>query len=210
MHIAKKFQQHDNEKLLSLINEYPFSTLVTHSAEGVEANHLPMILTETNGKKVLQAHIAKANPLWKTIENNTSVLVIFNGPNCYISPNYYLTKKENGKAVPTWNYVVVHVKGKITFIQDKDWLKTFINNLTNKHEASQDKPWSTADAPIGYVEKMFPAIVGIEIGIDSMSGQWKLSQNQPDINQQGVIQGLMQGQESDAQKIAMLIQSADG
>lgn len=205
MHIAKKFQQHDNEKLESLMNEYPFATLMTHSAEGMEANHVPMLLTEVNGQKVLQAHIAKANPLWKIIEANASVLVVFNGPNCYISPNHYPTKKETGKAVPTWNYVVVHVKGDITFIHDECWLRTLIDNLTAKHEATQSTPWSTADAPTGYIDKMFTAIIGIEINITEITGQWKVSQNHPDVNRQGVVDGLLNDTQSDAQKISELV-----
>jgi transcriptional regulator len=158
----------------------------------VEATHLPVILTCIEGKDVIQAHIAKANKIWESVKDGSEILLIFNGPNCYISPNYYPTKKEAGKAVPTWNYVVVHVKGKISFIHDVKWVYNMINTLTSEHESNQEIPWSISDAPDTYIKKMLPAIVGIEIPIDSIKGQWKLSQNQPEVNKFGVVQGLFE------------------
>jgi transcriptional regulator len=205
MHIPKIFQQNDISQLEGLIRDYPFATLVTHSESGLDAHHLPIILTEARGKKVLQAHIAKANPLWQSVSDNSEVLVIFNGPNCYISPNHYPTKKETGKAVPTWNYVAVHVKGVMSYVQDEHWLQTMIDNLTAKHESSQGTPWSTSDAPEGYIQKMLPAIIGLEIEITSITGQWKLSQNQPDKNRLGVVAGLSSEVESQYKKVAELV-----
>ena len=192
MHIPQKFKQEEETQLKNVIREYPFATLITHSKSGIEVNHLPVILTKVNGKDVIQAHIAKVNKVWESVENGTEVLIIFNGPNCYISPNYYPTKKESGKAVPTWNYVVVHVKGNISFIHDQQWVYNMINTLTNEHESNQATPWSITDAPETYINKMLPAIVGIEISIDSIEGQWKLSQNQPEINKFGVVKGLFE------------------
>jgi len=207
MHIPKKFQQHDIEQLQELIREYSFATLVTLTSTGLDANHLPILLTEINGKNVLQGHIAKANPLWKTSINQSEVLVIFNGPNCYISPNHYPTKIETGKAVPTWNYIAVHVKGVMSFVHDESWLKTMIDNLTLQHESRQTTPWSTSDAPQAYIQKMLTAIVGLEIEITSIVGQWKLSQNQPDVNKLGVVAGLLAEEEKQSQKVAELVKA---
>tara|TARA_R110001583_G_scaffold1709_1_gene13277 strand:- start:495 stop:1127 length:633 start_codon:yes stop_codon:yes gene_type:complete len=207
MHIPKKFEQTDTAQLEGLIRDYPFATLVTDSESGIEATHLPVVLTEVAGKKVLQAHIAKANPLWKTVSDRSEVLIIFNGPNCYISPNHYPTKRETGESVPTWNYVVVHVKGVISFVQDEAWLQTAVDNLTAQHESRQAIPWTTSDAPEGYIEKMLSAIVGLEIEITSITGQWKLSQNQPDKNRLGVIAGLSSESESQYQKVAELVKA---
>lgn len=190
MHIPSNFKQHDERQLKSIIREYPFTTLITQSEYGVEATHFPVILQRIEGKDVIQAHIAKANKIWETVKEGSEILLIFNGPNCYISPNYYPTKKESGKAVPTWNYVVVHVKGKISFIHDQKWIYNMIDCLTSIHESNQEIPWSISDAPDTYIKKMLPAIVGIEISIDSIDGQWKLSQNQPEINKLGVINSL--------------------
>jgi transcriptional regulator len=158
----------------------------------MEVNHFPVILANIDGNEVIQAHIARVNKIWESVQNGSEVLLIFNGPNCYISPNYYPTKKESGKAVPTWNYVVVHLKGKISFIHDNEWVYNMLNELTNEHESNQEIPWSISDAPDTYINKMLPAIVGIEISIDSIEGQWKLSQNQPDINKLGVVKGLFE------------------
>ena len=117
-------------------------------------------------------------------------MVIFNGPNCYISPNNYPTKKDTGKAVPTWNYMVVHVKGNISFIDDNEWIYEMLDTLTQEHESQQVIPWSIKDAPASYIQKMLSVLVGIKIEIIYINSQWKLSQNQPDINQSGVVEGL--------------------
>jgi transcriptional regulator len=207
MYTPKKFQQHDVTALKELIVAYPFATLMTHSDAGIEAEHIPFILTQVKGRDVLQGHIAKANPLWKKVKDNAQVLIVFNGPNCYISPNYYPTKKEAGKVVPTWNYVTVHVKGAISFVQDDNWNFNLITNLTNHHEAAQQEPWSIEDAPQEYIARMLPAIVGIEIDITSITGKWKVSQNQPEINKQGMVNALSKEVECDARKIAKLVQT---
>ena len=207
MHIPKHFQQNNIEHLKSIILEYPFATLISYSEQGLEATHLPVILNKANNQDVLQGHIAKANPLWENLSDHSDVLVVFNGPNCYISPNHYPTKKEHGKAVPTWNYVAVHVKGKLSFINDESWNVTMLEKLTNQHEATENNPWSLSDAPTAYIQKMMPAIVGLEIDITSITGQWKVSQNQPEINQKGVALGLekIHTHTSNEQKIAALI-----
>jgi transcriptional regulator len=191
MHIPSKFKQNEESILLEIIREYPFATLITNTESGIDATHFPVIIANKEGKNSIQAHIAKANKIWESVKNGAEVLLVFNGPNCYISPNYYPTKVETGKAVPTWNYVVVHVKGRISFIHDEKWIYNMIDSLTNEHESTQKIPWSISDAPESYINKMLPAIVGIEVSIDSIEGQWKLSQNQPDINKFGVIKGLL-------------------
>ncbi|TVO33079.1 FMN-binding negative transcriptional regulator [Vibrio algivorus] len=207
MHNIKIHQQNDKEELKQVIRSYPFATLVMNTQAGLEVDHLPVILNHVNGIDVLQGHIAKANSLWKAFENDQSVTVIFHGPNCYISPNYYPTKKENGRAVPTWNYVVVHVKGTIKAIHDSEWKLNLLGNLTTQHEAEQSEPWSMADAPTQYIEKMLPAIVGVEITIESISGKWKVSQDKPAVNQQGVIDNLSKSRDIQSLEMAELVKS---
>ncbi|MFT5760380.1 MAG: transcriptional regulator [Alteromonadaceae bacterium] len=202
MYIPKKYQQGDTHKFKELMIKYPFATLISHHDAGLDADHIPLLLKHVNGKDVLQGHIAKANPLWTNVKDDSEVLVVFNGPNCYISPNYYPTKQEHGRVVPTWNYVVVQVKGIISIIHDDQWKLKLIENLTNLHEASQPTPWTVTDAPTAYIDKMLPAIVGLEVDILSITGKWKVSQNQPEINKQGVYTGLSQETESNAHKIA--------
>ena len=209
MHIPKHFAQNDPEQLKDLIRTYPFATLITHSAAGIEANHIPLLLAESDGKNVLQGHIAKANPLWKQVQSGAEVLVIFHGPNSYISPNYYPTKQEHGKVVPTWNYVTVHVKGAMNYIHDADWNREIITRLTDHHEAGQVTPWSVVDAPEAFTEKMLSAIVGLQIDIFSMVGKWKVSQNQPEQNKQGVVDGLSQGADREGQQMAALVKEQE-
>lgn len=207
MYIPKKFKQSDTAALKTLMVEYPFATLIGSSELGLEVNHIPLMLKQVDGKDTLQGHIAKANPLWKNIADKAEVLVVFNGPNCYISPNFYPTKMATGKAVPTWNYVAVHVKGLISFVHDNTRNLDLLSCLTRQHEALQPKPWSIEDAPKQYIAKMLPAIVGIEIDISSIVGKWKVSQNQPTINKQGIFNALSGENESHALKIAELVKS---
>lgn len=207
MYIPKAFQQEDPEQLEQLIVDYPFGTLISYSDSGLDAQHLPFLLAEEQGKKVLKAHISKGNPLWQEVQDGSEVLAVFQGPNGYVSPNYYPTKHESGKGVPTWNYAVVHVKGRVRFIQDAAWVKSLVDELTAQHEAEQEMPWSTADAPSGYIEKMLPAIVGLEVEITSITGKWKLSQNQPEENQHGVIVGLAAQKKTNTLAIARFMQA---
>lgn len=206
MYIPTKFQQEDTNDLKSMMAKYPFATLISHSDSGIEVEHIPLFLDEANEKHVLQGHIAKTNPLWKNVKDKSEILIIFNGPNCYISPNYYPSKQENGKAVPTWNYTAVHVKGVVSYIHDDKWKLAMLNNLTDLHEAKQAVPWSIKDAPQEYIFKMLSAIVGLEIDILSITGKWKVSQNQSQENKRGLLLGLSQETDSNAHKIAELVQ----
>lgn len=189
MYSPKIFVEDNIDKLHAVINDYPFATLITTSTDGeVEANHIPFIFAKAQNR--LQGHIARANPLWKTTAQLSNALVIFHAINHYITPNWYPSKKRDGKAVPTWNYIVVHVRGTLSFIDDKDWKMAMLEKLTDQHEKPLPEQWQVSDAPTDYIDKMNNAIVGIEISIDSIDGKWKVSQNQSAENQQGVIGGL--------------------
>jgi len=207
MHVPKAFQQDDPVALHELMVKYPLASLIAYSATGIEVNHIPFFLNKSKGKLSLQGHIAKANPLWKLIKDKSQVLLVFHGPNCYISPNYYPTKKEQGKVVPTWNYVAVHVKGLLSYRFDTQFKLDMLNNLTIQHEQNQEKPWSITDAPMQYIQRMLAAIVGLEIEILSITGKWKVSQNQSEINKQGIVAGLSNEETSDSLNIANLVQT---
>ncbi|SEA11803.1 negative transcriptional regulator, PaiB family [Microbulbifer marinus] len=208
MYTPKKFNQTDMGEMKGLIIDYPLATLVTYSNSGLDAHHIPLHLCEREGKIILQGHIAKANPLWREVDDGSNVLAVFNGPNCYISPNHYPTKSETGKAVPTWNYVSVHAKGILSFIHDEKWIYEVIDRLTIQHEGTSEGAWSISDAPESYIEKMLPAIVGLEVEVTSLSGQWKLSQNQPERNRHGVIAGLSASNDTDKLKVSELVETA--
>ncbi|MGV6852474.1 MAG: FMN-binding negative transcriptional regulator, partial [bacterium] len=202
MFSPRYFQQHDQSELYALMRDYPLAVIIKHDGQGFDAHHIPLTLSEQNGEVTLKGHIAKANSLWKQNEDSQQVLVIFNGPESYISPNYYPGKKVDGKVVPTWNYVAVHVRGAITFIHENEWKLAFLNELTEQHEKQQPQAWKVSDAPEEYIQNMLGAIVGFEIKVDSMLGQWKVSQNKDQLTQQAVVKGLQeQNQEAMAERV---------
>lgn len=186
MYNPASFRETDPEKLREAIREYPFATLVTIGAQGLEATHLPMMCAGN----MLRGHIAKANPQWQEYEAGTEALAIFTGPQHYISPNWYASKLEHGRVVPTWNYVAIHARGKLTFHHDPEWLRGLVTDLTGEHERTQEKPWRVSDAPAEFIDAQLRAIVGVEMTVTSMEGKWKLSQNRPAADVDGVIEGL--------------------
>ncbi|EIL94838.1 FMN-binding negative transcriptional regulator [Rhodanobacter spathiphylli] len=184
MYTPKHFHETRIELLHGLIRAYPFAAVVTRGSGGLAANHLPFELVDG----VLHGHVARGNELAQ--QDGTEVLLIFQGPDGYISPNWYPSKHETGREVPTWNYAVVHVHGRLNVIDDAAWLRRLLETLTDHHEAVQPQPWKVGDAPEDHVEKSLRAIVGLEIGIDRIEGKFKLSQNHPARNRAGVIAGL--------------------
>ena len=158
----------------------------------------------------LRGHVARANPLWKEPAQALDVLAVFHGVQAYVSPNWYPSKAEHGKAVPTWNYAVVHAQGRLKVVEDATWLRAHLEALTAHNEAHQAQPWKPSDAPPDYLEKMMAAIVGIEIEITRLSGKFKLSQNQTAPNQTGVIQGLRATGQASAIAMAALVEQVTG
>ena len=205
MYIPKSVQQTDPNELHKLIRERPLAALVVNTGSGLTANHLPLhLIQDGSSLGLLQGHIARANPLWRECPADSPVLAIFQGPDAYVSPNWYPTKQEHGKVVPTWNYVAVHAVGKIRFIDEPGWKLDFLQRLTAHHESTQQNPWSVTDAPTDFTEKMLGAIVGLEVLIDDLQGKWKASQNQPKQNRLGVVNGLAGG-DGDAPAMAELM-----
>jgi len=205
MYLPAHFEEGRSEVLHALMREHPFATLITHDDNGLTANHLPLHLApEIAPLGALQGHVARANPLWQE-PADTAVLVIFHGPQTYVTPSWYPTKREHGKAVPTWNYVVVHARGRLRAIDDPGWLRQQLETLVASHEAGFAEPWQIADAPPDYIDKMLTAIVGIEITITELKGKWKISQNQPLANRAGVVAGLRQQGTADALAMAELV-----
>jgi transcriptional regulator len=205
MYLPSHFAETRVEVLHALMREQPFATLVAHGDDGLSANHLPLHLAAGIGPHgALQGHVARANPLWRqTVDSE--VLAIFHGPQAYVTPSWYATKRADGKAVPTWNYVVVHARGQLRVIDDPVWLREQLETLVAQHEAGFAEPWQISDAPPDYIDKMLGAIVGIEITISELSGKWKISQNQPESNRAGVVAGLRQQGTEDALQIAALV-----
>jgi transcriptional regulator len=177
-----------------------------NTEHGLEAVHLPLLLDGSRGPYgVLQGHVARANTIWQEAGDGMEALAIFQGPQHYISPNWYASKREHGKVVPTWNYAIVHARGPMKWIHDRQWLRTFLDEITKTHEQTQTHPWQVTDAPADYIERMLEAIVGFEIPISSIAGKWKLSQNRSAADRAGVIAGLNATPSDDARSMASLI-----
>jgi transcriptional regulator len=186
MYMPSYFKETRSEALHALMRAYPFATLVTHGDAGLAANHLPFELVGDH----LHGHVARGNELARA--DGAEVLVIFRGPEGYVSPNWYPSKHETGREVPTWNYAVIHVHGRLRVVEDHTWLRQLLERLTDRHEAGQPKPWHVSDAPADHIEKSLDGIVGLEISIDRIEGKFKLSQNHPAANRAGVVEGLRQ------------------
>ena len=193
MYLPQHFEETSQQLLFDLIKAHPLATVVTLSESGLNANHIPLMIAENeNGEKVLRGHVARANPILNDISLSPSTLLVFQGDEHYITPSWYATKKETEKVVPTWNYVVVHVRGKMRVVEDAAWLHKQLNDLTVQQESSRDQPWSLSDAPPEFIEQIKKAIVGFEVQIESLVGKWKVSQNQPQVNRESVAEGLEQ------------------
>ena len=192
MYTPDHFREDRPEVLAAAMREIGFATLVT---EGLNANHLPMLLEDG----VLRGHVARANPVWKAGEGRA--LAIFLGPHAYVSPNWYPTKAETGKAVPTWNYITVHARGPIRWVQDADWLRAHVTALSNRHEAPRPEPWAVSDAPESYIDSLVRAIVGFELTIETLEGKYKLSQNRNQADQQGVRDALAREDRDDIARL---------
>jgi transcriptional regulator len=176
--------------LREAIRAHPLGTLITSGASGLVANVLPFTLISTRDGDVLRAHLARANQQLSDLRERAPALVLFQGPQAYISPSSYRTKREHGKVVPTWNYVVVQVRGTPKIIEDADWLLEQIIELTDAQESMRADPWNVSDAPASFIEAQLKGIVGLELPVSRIEGKWKVSQNQPAPNQRGVVAAL--------------------
>jgi transcriptional regulator len=177
MYVPDHFREDRTEVLHQAMRQIGFATLVT---QGLDANHLPMLLDGN----VLRGHVARANPVWKQAEG--PALAIFLGPHAYVSPSWYPSKAETGKAVPTWNYITVHARGRIAWRQEPDWLRAHVTALSDAHEAQRAQPWAVGDAPETYIQTMLRGVVGFELTIESLQGKYKLSQNRDAADRAGV------------------------
>ncbi len=206
MYLPAQFGESRTDLLHALMRTRPLATLVTTCASGLVANHVPVqTLAEPKPLGSMRGHIARANPLWREYPEGREALAIFQGPDAYISPSLYPSKKQTGEVVPTWDYAVVHAHGTLKFINDPAWLHDFVAGLTATHEAARPQPWSIGDAPREYIEKMLGMIVGFEFSISKLTGKWKVSQNRPAADQAGVVQGLQSAGDADSREIAAML-----
>jgi transcriptional regulator len=197
MYVPAHFKEDRVDELHAMMHATALGTLVIAGPGGFEASHVPMLIDPEPGPYgTLRGHVARANPQWRDAGDAkrpavmVQALAMFLGPNAYITPNWYATKKLTGKVVPTWNYTAVHAHGAVTFFDDRDRLLDIVTRLTNLHEGRRTAPWAVSDAPADYIETMLKAIVGFELPIARLEGKWKLGQNRSAEDYTGVREGL--------------------
>jgi len=199
----------DRDALFALMVSHPLGAWVCHGKAGLVANHVPFLLDRSRGPHgTLIGHVSRANKVWRNLGRASSSVVMFQGPQAYITPGWYPGKSEHGNVVPTWNYVVAHAHGVAHAIEDREWLFDMVRRLTQFHEAPQAAPWSVSDAPASFMDKMMRAIVGIEIPIDRLEGKLKASQDEAMSDRVGTVRGLREQACDTARAMAALVQEA--
>jgi len=195
----------DVAEMHALIRARPLATLVSAGAAGLYATHLPTVLKSEGEFGVIECHLARANPHWKDLAAGGEALMIFQGPEAYITPNWYASKAETGKVVPTWNYAAVHAYGRPEVMQDKTWLRRHVGELTTQQERTEAQPWAVTDAPESYVDVMLRGIVGFRFAIARLEGKWKMSQNREMRDRARVAVGLEARGAGEDAEVAVLV-----
>ncbi|MBT9466675.1 FMN-binding negative transcriptional regulator [Hydrogenophaga sp.] len=209
MYVPTRHQLTDREDIFALVESHPLATWVCQGAGGLVTNHIPLFLERNRGEfGTLIGHVSRANPVWRELEESTASVVIFHGPQTYISPGWYPGKVEHGKVVPTWNYAVAHAHGIARAVHDRGWLLDMLDRLTNAQEARQPTPWRTGDAPAPYIDRMLNGIVGIEIPIDRLEGKLKASQDEDLQDRLGTVSALREDPRQEARQMANLVMKA--
>jgi transcriptional regulator len=212
MYTPAHFKEDRIEVLYQLIANHPLSTLITMTSDGLNANHIPLMVDQSRGVfGTLRGHVARSNTVWQTFKPEVNALVVFQGPDAYISPSWYPSKKENDKVVPTWNYAVVHAAGPLTIRDDETWMREFLSDTTDHFEATRNTRaprWKMNDAPETFLQTMMRAVVGIEIPIISLEGKWKVSQNRALADREGVATALQSGSRDAETAMGKLVRPA--
>lgn len=212
MYLPKHFEQQDLESLTALLKAYPLGALVTQQDGELEANHIPFALEGglTVGSKLI-GHVAKGNPVWKNDSAEQESLVIFQGPEAYITPNWYPSKQVHHQVVPTYNYAVVHIYGSLSVTHDEALKRKIVADLTQAMENARQSTWRISDAPVDYIEKMLNAIVGIELTITRVQAKWKVTQNRDAADRGGVADGLnVSGASERDVRMSQIVRSGKG
>ncbi len=209
MYAPKQLREERRDVLLSSIKTIRFAVVVALVSGELEAAHLPLMACECDGKLVLEGHVARGNGLWKAVATGAAGLGVFQGPQAYVHPGWLATKRETGRAVPTWNYIAIHAHGRLSSIDNVDWLLRHVDQLSQLTEADRPEPWSVADAPKGYIDQLAHGIVGLRLEVERLEGVWKMIQHHPEANRLGVIAGLSASTTHSDQAMAMAMRVAE-
>lgn len=209
MYIRRAHQPHDASLVPALVRAHPLGAWVCLTQEGMVANHVPFIWqTARSSQGTLIGHVSRANPVWRLLGNGAPSVVMFQGPQAYISPAWYPGKASHGEVVPTWDYAVTHLHGVARAVHEPDALLAILGALTDQMESPQPRPWRVADAPAPYIERLLRGIVGIEITIERIEGKLKASQDEDLADRYGTVVGLQQGGDANSLAMAALVQEA--
>jgi transcriptional regulator len=190
----------------ALMRDRPFAAIISGGSAGLQASHVPTVLKDVGRYGMIECHLARANPHWKDLAASDEALMIFQGPQGYITPNWYPSKAEHGKVVPTWNFSVVHAYGRPEVMDDKDWLhQQHVTELTAQQERNEAKPWAPSDAPRDYIEVMLRSIIGFRFAITRLEGKCKMSQNREMQDRDGVAKGLAKRGNGDDLALAEIV-----
>jgi len=202
VYLPDLFRVDDVAQMHALMRAHPFAALVSSGALGLYASHLPIVLKQEGTHGLIECHLARANPHCKELGEVGEALMIFQGAEGYITPNWYASKAQTGKVVPTWNYAVVHAYGRVEAMDDAEWLRRHVSELTAQQEKDESKPWAVTDAPETFVDAMLRGIVGFRFAITRLEGKWKMSQNREAQDRAGVVSGLSERRHGDDLEIA--------
>jgi transcriptional regulator len=205
MYLPELFRVEDVPQMHALMRARPFAALVSAGSSGLFASHLPTVLKDEGAFGLIECHLARANPHWRELAEGAEALMIFQGAEGYVTPNWYPSKAEGGKVVPTWNFAVVHAYGRPEFVNDADWLRRHVTALTAQQEKDEPRPWAVSDAPESFVGAMLRGIVGFRVSITRLEGKWKMSQNRTPQDREGVVKGLARRDRGDDREIAELV-----
>lgn len=209
MYVRSEHRWDDRAAILALIDAHPLAAWVCTGDDGLLANHIPFLLDRERGPHgTLIGHVSRANPVWRALDGSKPSVLMFQGPQAYITPGWYPGKAEHGKVVPTWDYAVVHAHGVARAVEDPAWLLAMLNRLTDVHEAGQAQPWRVGQAPPGFIDKLIRAVVGIEIPIDRLEGKLKASQDEDMQDRLGTVDGLRGQAGGEAASMAALVMGA--
>lgn len=207
MYAPTQFREERADVLHAAIRDLKLAALVTAGEGGLLATHLPMLLREEDGVFFLEGHVAVQNAHWRDCAGAS--MAIFQGPQAYVSPGWYETKRQHGKVVPTWNYVAVHATGTLEAVRDGAWLSRHLDDLTTVSESGQSHPWSMSDAPADFIANLQRAIVGLRMRVEKIEGVWKMIQHRSAGDRLGTIDGLDRAPVAGAGAVAQIMRELE-
>lgn len=207
MYVPLPFREERRAVLTDAIRDIQFAALVTPTPDGILASHLPMVVRQDTTGLALHSHVARPNEHWRAAGSRS--LAIFQGPQTYVSPSWYESKRRHGKVVPTWAYIAVHAHGVLEAVEDDAWLSAHLDDLTQANERERPQPWAVTDAPADFIHTLSRAIVGLVLSVERLEGAWKLNQHRPEDDRLGAMAGLDAGQSSDGRAVAQAMRDLE-